>query len=1173
MKHFFKKYWAILILLGFVVLLFVTNYRPGTILSGWDNLHPEFDFGLNIKRSIFAVWQEYQGLGLLGGMAHSTDLLRQIFLFILSLFLPNDSLRYIWTFLMLFTGSVGSYFLIKYVLNFRTLRKLGEPENQTRQTVRHSDSPASEYSEFSGKENANKLIPFLGASFYLLNLATIQMFYVPFESFIGFFGFLPWVLLSSIIFFRKPVKKNLLFLVLILLIATPAWYLQTVFIVFIIALSIILLPSLLNNFKPGSIIKLVKLYGIIFLVNSFWLLPATYFTLTNSDVNLNSKINQMATETIFLQNKEFGTLPDVMLLKGFMFKGVDPNAQGNITYMLKPWSDHLNNPFVAVAGLLLFAVVFIGFIKAIRTKNPALQGFALLFIFSFIALAVDTPPFSFINSLLRNNIRVLNQIFRFPFTKFATLASLVYAILFAVGIQTVVKKLELRIKNQELRFSNRKYPFLLLTSCFLLLIIFALPVFQGHLFYDKERVIIPTEYKQLFAFFKSKDPNTRIANFPQSNFWGWSFYNWLSSPNQGRPGGDYGGSGFLWYGIKQPILDRAFDVWSTNNENYYFEITQALYSKNNALFEKVLNKYQINWLLVDKNIFDSSSSKALFIPELEELLANSSLAKKEASFGKLQVYKINLTDKPKNYVYMTKNLPVVNEYKWNNFDQAYFDNGNYISRNGQEAKSNSQTYPFRSLFTLKTQNEKEFEIKEEPASIAFINKLPVKSGSTLILPSFTQKEKIIPIHIKTLRTASGTPKIEAQVLLPQIIVGNRELQKNTGPVFQAQLPPFKNDQYPLTLNINGASYSPISNTDKDIGVAFFTLNSSNTITVSDKTKRGISNVVFPLETISRLQTSPLFINVGNTSNQYITVRFPKIDANYLTFRPLLNSADSVRNCDNFNGKSFSSKIIDDSSLTLSSLGATACTSFFAQNLPHDQSFAIFINSKNIQGQGLRFWVENTNQQSVPIDTYLSKEKNLVTSSFILPAMEQFGSSYAFHFYNSSIGRDKTVNEIGRFAAYPVFYNYLKSIKITAGQNTAGSLTDTSKMDVSHPNESKYVISMENGKWPVGNNTTLVLSQSFNPGWKAYAISNFKCQMSNFKCAVAQAFPFIFGKEIKNHVMVNNWENGWVLSDPQMANGKWQMVIVYTPQYLEYLGFGLLILTLFGIIIRSKFSKT
>ena len=68
---------VILIITSFVAF---KNYTPNTFLTGWDNLHPEFNFKLNIERSLNAVWQEYQGVGLLGGMSHAADLPRQFIL-------------------------------------------------------------------------------------------------------------------------------------------------------------------------------------------------------------------------------------------------------------------------------------------------------------------------------------------------------------------------------------------------------------------------------------------------------------------------------------------------------------------------------------------------------------------------------------------------------------------------------------------------------------------------------------------------------------------------------------------------------------------------------------------------------------------------------------------------------------------------------------------------------------------------------------------------------------------------------------------------------------------------------------------------------------------------------------------------------------------------------------
>ncbi|HSW47699.1 MAG TPA: hypothetical protein VLG67_01340 [Candidatus Saccharimonadales bacterium] len=1188
-------------------MLFATNYKPGTILSGWDNLHPEFDFGLNIQRSIFAVWQEFQGLGLLGGMGHASDLPRQIFLLILSLVLPTDSLRYIWTFLMLFTGSAGAYYLIKHVLSWN-IDFSNHLESRIKNQELREDKTVIRNSYF--------LLPFLGACFYLLNLATVQMFYTPFEAFSAFFGFLPWLLLASLLYFnstKKTAKKYLLFLAIVLLFATTSWYVQTFFIVFVIALSIMLLPSTLlslrgsrspsgnaaihsNRFLPAGrqgfnfvrndMKKIFKLYSIIFLINCFWLLPVAYFTLTSSQVNLNSKINQMATESIFLQNQEFGTVPDVMLLKGFLFKSVDPDSNGTTTYMLSPWINHLQNPFVVIIGYLLFTIVFIGFIKSIRSKNSALQGFSWLFIFTFISLAIDTFPFSFINTIFRNYLPLVNQIFRFPYTKFVTLASLVFAVLFAVGIQRLITFFEnsnikpsLPAGRNSLKIANLKmkinYQLMIPLIPLVLLILFALPSFQGHLIYDKERTVIPQDYQDLFTFFKHQDPNTRIADFPDSNFWGWNFYQWqkprrlAEAQTKADESYGYGGSGFLWYGINQPILDRNFDVWSQTDENYYYELSQAIYSKNSVRLENVLNKYQVTWLLIDKSVFDNSSIKALFIPEIEDLLNNSTYVKKEAEFGKLEVYKVTLKESPKSFVLLSSNLPSVNQYNWSNNDQAYSDLGNYISTDSQIGNwkleiGNSLTYPFRSLFSLKTQKEKEFSITEEKTSLSLTTKVKTQAQTKLIVPSFVEKETIVPVELTTQKTDTGTPLLIAKVLLPQIFLGAQEITRDIGPSFPLQLPAVKPDRYPLKININGAGTFTITNEDKDLGIAFFTLNSKNNITLSDKDRTGISEILFSPEIFSQLKKAPQTIELDPNQNATLTVRFPKIEDHYVSFHPQLTSINNIRNCDNFRGNSFSGKNNLDGGLELMATDADACTSFFAQNLPHDQSYAIFINSTHIDGESFRFWIENTNQQYAPIDTYLPKDTKPVTSSFILPPMEQFGTSYAFHFDNVSIGRHQTVNKLNSLSVYPLFYNYLNGIQIHEQEITPATSMDNSNLNVSHPNESLYIISLN----PETRNLkpTLILSQSFNPGWHAYRV-----QGSGFRVQewLNQAFPFVFGREIKNHAEVNNWENGWILSDQELGTKNQELIVVYLPQYLEYIGFGMVLVTFTVLIFGYK----
>ena len=99
------------------------------------------------------------------------------------------------------------------------------------------------------------------------------------------------------------------------------------------------------------------------------------------------------------------------------------------------------------------------------------------------------------------------------------------------------------------------------------------------------------------------------------------------------------------------------------------------------------------------------------------------------------------------------------------------------------------------------------------------------------------------------------------------------------------------------------------------------------------------------------------------------------------------------------------------------------------------------------------------------------------------------------------------------------------------------------------------------------NPIIYLSQSYHPGWKAYEI---KCQNSKLKCQIYSFFPFIFGKEIKEHVLVNNWANGWRLEEPPKPANQSTLIIIFLPQYLEFLGV-LLLLIIFTFLIKYNYE--
>jgi len=149
--------WPIAVLLLVSFILVFNNYTPGTFLSGWDTLHPEFNFGLNFKRQIFGVFREEQGLGAVAAHSHMADLPRTTILYLFHFILPIDLLRYSYIFLNLIIGPIGMFlFLNRVVIK-------------------------------------NKIGSFLGALFYLLNLGTMQQFIVPFEMFTAQYVVLPWL--------------------------------------------------------------------------------------------------------------------------------------------------------------------------------------------------------------------------------------------------------------------------------------------------------------------------------------------------------------------------------------------------------------------------------------------------------------------------------------------------------------------------------------------------------------------------------------------------------------------------------------------------------------------------------------------------------------------------------------------------------------------------------------------------------------------------------------------------------------------------------------------------------------------------------------------------------------------------------------------------------------------
>ena len=782
-----KKYQYQFLLVLIVAFIGLVNYRFGTYLTGWDNLQTELAPVLGMKRAVFAVWQEYQSFGLVGGMAHASDLLRAVGVWVLSFILPQSLIRYVVHIGMLAVGGLGM---------FKLLEQTESATSHTEQDARHSErSEESQSEHLDSSVSASWRIPqndktlaFMGSLFYLLNFATIQLFLLPFEPFSIFFASLPWLIWIFLRVLsdasprpqggRNDIKLSLfrssyLLLFLINLLATPSFYVQTLFVVYMLVLGVIgaWYVYMKSQFAKSRIFettndpRFLTTFAIIIIANLFWILPQVYFLVNDgSQTVANAKINQLATPDVQLQNKARGTIASFAPFKSFYFdlKGTDQKL------LFEPWSKHLKNPVTIVATWGIFAIILLGITRKSAYRAPFLG----IWLLCAVALLSNTPIFSQLNELISRN-GFIAQMFRAPFTKFAVPWALVSSYFFMNGLQVILNVVKnLGVKRSHLDSSaspqndtvQQSIGSILLTIISLMLIaIVSFPVFTGNLFSNHVRVKIPDNYLQTMKYFQSIPKERRIALLPQDSFWGWYHYTWR-----------YSGSGFLWYGIEQPIVSPTFDVWSQHSESYLWEMKQALALGEASKVTAVLKKYNIHYVLVDESVLATSThQKAFLASKIKELLASNESVQLEKSFGTISIYKVK---EAAPFVTRMENLPVVGPNRAiTNDDAAYASLGDYRSPLSANKENYDYYYPFLDLFSQKNINPQTWKLTENPNTFSLSTQLPFNTdkyslfstADTSLLQGATQEQSLtitFQKHPYVTIDTSGAKPVQCQKL-------------------------------------------------------------------------------------------------------------------------------------------------------------------------------------------------------------------------------------------------------------------------------------------------------------------------------------------------------------------------------------------------------------------------
>ncbi|PIY69103.1 hypothetical protein COY90_02445, partial [Candidatus Roizmanbacteria bacterium CG_4_10_14_0_8_um_filter_39_9] len=1214
-------------------------------LTGWDNLHPEFNFGLNIYRSIFSVWQEYQGLGLLAGMAHASDLPRQLFLLLTSFVLPSSSLRYVFHFLMLLVGTLGIYTFIEGFF------------------LRHKD------------EDLRQKTAFLGALFYLLNLGTIQYFFVPFEPYSTFWGFFPWELFVFFKLLNHPSKKNVIIFTLVNFLAVPQAYVQTLFLVYLLCLGSIIVGDIVLHKSLIHMRSYLKLLLIIFCVNAFWLIPNAYFTFKNVLVTQQAMNNQMNNERFFQINKKRGTIQDFALLKEFYFDFINSETNSkDLGYMMQPWRDHYKSQTVTFVGYALFVVVIFGLFGR-NKNNKYLWG---IFALACLAFLSDTPLFADLNNIIRS-IPLINQIFRNPFTKFIVPTVFVFSVFFSAGVSTLVDGKILR--------NHRKTSNIFLSILFVCIVVMGYPIFRGYLFYSKSRLVIPDKYFKLFNYFASQDKNARIMNMPQDSYWGWGSYRWGAI-----------GSGFLWYGIEQPIMDRAFDVWSKPLEGYYWELNYALKKQDIGLFNQVLQKYNIKYIIFDESYIPSDSMPLKFLLKQEgNMLFNNTTVQKKFEVDGIRVYEISPGIESINNIVLIDKLPSVDiSNSFDNIDTAFSTLGIYKSP--VEHDKAEYVFPFQSLFTNRPQIDSSIQITEDDKSYNIMTPLLPGNYNIQIPSSINQNEKTQPVNIYAKKDKETLTLLFKEVN-PRIFINTTELKEKQ----YAITTEFQVKGNVFIVDINNKDFFPIHSLKNQlvlIGSAYLDKdslpNEVNIYSVEQGSHKQIGFNDFSATTVCNKQLSdeapPAEVSassglilkakshavcatyqaslkgISSTSLNHLSFSYNS-SQNELPHYCYFNSIENTCLNDNIIPRSgfsqqekgfseyFESNSVDSSgyltmivdpgdnaianhngkiqynNIQFASYPLIASATITSEQLNHLSSlswqnidipaqsemivqFPKLSNSKAINGiisqslykksgfdhnkllEGetniserdengvkslrllsednfLNFWInlpewDNGNSYLISTDmrrlsgmrpivnissmsnkykyvnTFVPAKNTLTKNYYLIGPNTEFDKGLQILFNASSFNQIPTVFEIKDVSITPLPYSFLSQIKLQKA-DVNPIINGTIPIVSIKSNVPRYDVQTD-----YETKSTIVLMQSFHEGWIAYEVY----ENNTF----AQLFPSMNGREIKEHILINNWANGWELS-PRKHN----VVIIFWPQYLEFIGFGLLGLTLLGIL--------
>jgi hypothetical protein len=1034
--RFIKSNFFLLLLISIVTIVAVLNYTPSLWLSGWDTLHPEFDFALNLKRMIFGAWRDDQGLGSVAAHAHMSDLPRILSMIVIWLFVPLKSIKMVYVMICLILGPIGAFFFIRELLS----KKSGK------------------YS-FEASSAA-----FLGGLLYLFNLGTVQHFYVVFEMFAVQYAAIGWLFYLAHKYLKTKSNKTLFAFFIVSFLATPMAYASLLWFAYIAGLGLYIFSYLFTSkniqesFFRGISIGLVSLAA-----NLFWLLPNLYLLFSGaSKIPQNSHINSLFSEEAFLHNQAFGSIKNIALLKNFLFNWSNYDfATGEHTYLLNTWSSHLEKPEVLLIGYSVAAVITTGLCVSIFKKQKHVFSLIPSFVFALLMLinanGIMEVPFNW----LRDNSNLFNEALRFPFTKFSILLALTAVVFFANFMFHAISYLSQKSKIITIVF---------VTVMSGSLAWYSAPMLQGEVISDLMIHEIPREYFDFYTWADKQPSNARMALFPVYSYAGWEYHEW-----------GYEGPGFNWFALKQPVLTRDFDRWNPGNEAFYNQVSNALYQENNLAFENVFSQYDVSFVVIDESIIvPKKDSNILKYEKTKELLLSSG-AKLVWSGDFISVYDVSDKNNLDNDSFVSSSSNAVKAYlseEYLEYDPIYNNHSSYLSSKGA-VQLDEIEYPFVSFTKALLPRKIRYTTTKEGFVLAeYQQEYDSNQEKKVSLPNFEKgKTYSFPVSLK-----KNQKEITLLIYFPYQVysdgnplITNQYLEKKIN---------LTTDYENISVIVNDNPFEVSDGVFPVTGMVDITIGVDSPIILYGKNTSDKVNVIPQLleQDINLKDEIIKYTESQVTQVNEKTISFSELKFEFLTKEQTIDISDSgfEINCDRFqSGEIFKEFTQNETIYSAEKLGAI-CDAILIGKLNSD--YIVRVVGNGISGRGSKLMVNSWSPEKPKLEELLPQDEFDLSFGITLNHEEKIGQSLGLE--TRSFGDKKSVNSIKTIAYYDAPLSLLYNVSLLPKEDNfilGANIKSTKQIG-----NSFYKVETSNNETKNFADEFIYLSQSYDNGWVAFA---------------------------------------------------------------------------------------